>query len=467
MLIPILCDVPLVQSYARNFKSLFDRPEGYQHFRTYLNGLIIVPKKNLAQFSAHHIFRPDASNLDRFMNSDHWQVEALQEKRLSFMKRQTKPLLKNKPGLLAIDDTLASHVGSLFDYIDTHYDHGNGHYANAHNPVTSLYVNGPVRYPVGLKLYRRYEEATDWEAFVQKHFPDQTIPKRKKPRQKFHQKVDPVLLEDPEFKALHEAFQTKIQLACDLLAGALEAGLDFSCVLFDGWYLAPVLVDFLKTHEKDWISILKTNRRLVSSSIKLQDENGERIRFDQDSVRIDELVPLIPCHRFKKITTGGKDYWVFTRNVILPSLGPVRIVISFDNQALSGSYAVLVTNRLDWGPIYIIKTYLKRWPIETFYQDVKQLLGFDTYQLRSMDAILKHWQLVFLAYGLLSLKRLQKTASKKAQVPLQTIGQVCRQQAQANASAFLDWVFKKLEAGISINIIRDTLFPKQTKMIAA
>jgi len=53
----------------------------------------------------------------------------------------------------------------------------------AHNPVTSHYISGAVRFPVDLRLYRRYEEFTHWEQFVLRHFPGTTIPKKKKERQ--------------------------------------------------------------------------------------------------------------------------------------------------------------------------------------------------------------------------------------------------------------------------------------------
>jgi hypothetical protein len=62
----------------------------------------------------------------------------------------------------------------------------------------------------------------------------------------------------------------------------------------------------------------------------------------------------------------------FTKNVIIPSLGKVRLVISFDNPSCEGNYVVLITNCLSWNAQKIIATYLLRWPIETFYQDCKQ-----------------------------------------------------------------------------------------------
>ena len=107
--------------------------------------------------------------------------------------------------------------GSLFDYVDRHDHHSEGTYPLAHNSVTSFYVSGPVRFPVGIRLYRRYEELTQWEAAVAKHCPELKIPSERKARNRLHTQVDPVLLQDPEFRARHEQFRTKIALAVELI----------------------------------------------------------------------------------------------------------------------------------------------------------------------------------------------------------------------------------------------------------
>ncbi|MBT9160720.1 MAG: hypothetical protein DDT26_02016 [Dehalococcoidia bacterium] len=113
--------------------------------------------------------------------------------------------------------THADVFRDLFENRCRHYNHGEGTYPLAHNPAPSHYVSGAVRFPVDLRLYRRYEEFTHWEAFVQKHFPGREIPIKKKERARFHKEVDPVLLKDPEFEALHQQFQTKITLGIELI----------------------------------------------------------------------------------------------------------------------------------------------------------------------------------------------------------------------------------------------------------
>jgi len=116
-----------------------------------------------------------------------------------------------------LDDTLCEHVGSLFEYVDQHYNHSNQSYPLADNLVTSHYLSGAVRFPIDLRIYRRYEEITRWSEFVKKYFPETEIPTQKKERQKLDKLVDQTLVQDPEFQELHSQFQPLIALAVELI----------------------------------------------------------------------------------------------------------------------------------------------------------------------------------------------------------------------------------------------------------
>ena len=49
----------------------------------------------------------------------------------------------------------------------------------------------------------------------------------------------------------------------------------------------------------------------------------------------------------------------------------------------------------------IIRQYhLRNW-IEVFYREVKDLIGADDYQVRSMERVMRHWILCFVAYSLI------------------------------------------------------------------
>jgi len=91
---------------------------------------------------------------------------------------------------------------------------------------------------------------------------------------------------------------------------------------------------------------------------------------------VEDLVPHIPSTAYRAVTVRDKTSWTFTLAVRLPGLGKVRLVISFKNAELTGTYAVLVSNRVDWDARRIITLYVQRWPIELFQsQDIKFTWG--------------------------------------------------------------------------------------------
>ena len=344
-------------------------------------------------------------------------------------------------------------------------NHGDDTYPLAHNPVTSHYVSGPVRFPVDVRLYRRYEEFTRWETFVHKHVPDRVIPTKKKARTRFHKEVDPLLLVDPDFQALHEQCRTKIDLSIDLLEAAIRHKVPFRVLVFDRWSLAEELVSMARYRNKDWISVLKKNRNVETNSFVLKDAMGKPIPLTGPHIAVEDLVPLIPRTAYREVPVGDTTSWTFTLAVRLPGLGKVRLVVSFQSADLTGTSAVLVTNRVDWNAQRIITLSLQRWPIETLYQDSKGHLGLDTYRMRSAEAIGKHWCLVFVAYAFLHLDCLPPSP-RKGSLPVKTIGEACRQQAQALIEAVILSAHEQLQHGQQAVDLLATLFAKRQTAMA-
>jgi hypothetical protein len=465
MELPIIDPAPVVTEHTVVFRDLFDNQCQFRHFQHYLTGLIILPNKSMANMARCILDSADKTNLSRFLSEAPWREEAINHRRIRCMLQQTRPhRRRRRESLLALDDTRCEHVGSLFDYVDRHYNHSDGTYPLAHNPVTSLYVSGPVRFPVGLRLYRRYEELTQWETSVAKHFPDLKIPTDKKGRNRLHQQVDPVLLQDPEFRARHEQFRTKIALAIELVEEAIRSKVPFEVVVFDAWYLAEDVVQGLSRRRKGWISLLKTNRLLETASFQLRDANGWTLKLPGPHLAVEEVVPLIPATAYRPVTVGEHTYWCFTLGVRLPTLGKVRIVVSFERESLTGRQVVLVTNRLDWTAAKIIRLYLQRWPTETFYQDSKGHLGFNEYRMRSAEAIGKHWCLVFVAYSLLHLTCLPAVPDRTKGL-IQTIGDACRQQGRAVLQRLMMFVHDQLSQGDTIDHVFAWLFAKQRGLV--
>jgi DDE superfamily endonuclease len=461
MELPIVASAPIVTKHAVVFRDLFDNQCQFRHFQHYLTGLIVLPNKSLANMARCTLDSADKTNLSRFFSEASWREDEVNRRRIRFMLQPTQPHRhRRRESLVVLDDTLCEHVGSLFDYVDRHYNHGDGTYPLAHNPVTSFYVSGLVRFPLGLRLYRRYEELTQWAAAVAQHFPELQIPTDKKARNRLHKQVDPVLLEDPTFRARHAQFRTKIALAIELVEEAIRHKVPFGVVVFDAWYLAEDLVGILARRRKDWISLLKKNRLLETASFHLRDAHGWPLKLPGPHLAVEDLVPLIPANAYRPVTVSQQTYWCFTLGVRIPGLGKVRIVVSFEHKQLTGRSVVLVSNRVDWSAAKIISLYLQRWPTETFYQDSKGQLGFNEYRMRSAEAIRKHWCLVFVAYSLLHLTCLP-AGPERTKSLIQTIGDACRQQGRALIQRLLMFVHDRLSHGATADQVFGQLFAKQ------
>jgi len=466
MQLPIVAPAPIVTAHADIFRDLFENRCQFRHFQHYLTGLIVLDNKSLANITRCVLESADKTTLSRFFSDAPWFQEQVNDRRVTYLLQQTKEgRVPKAEAVLILDDTLCEHGGSLFDYVDRHDNHGDNTYPLAHNPVTSHDVSGPVRFPVALRLYRRSEECPQWEPFVQQHCPDRPIPTTKKERARFHKAVDPLLLDNPDFQKLHQQFQTKIDLGIELLAAAMAHKVPFSVLLFDRWSLAEELVSMARYRKKDWISLLKKKRHLETNSFVLKEAAGIPIQRAGPHIAVADLGPLIPPTAYRAVTVGHQTYWTFTLAVRLPGLGKVRLVVRFKNAEWTGTYVVLVTNRVDWSAQRIIALYLQRWPIETFYQDGKTHLGLDEYRMRSAEAIEKHWCLVFVAYSFLHLDCLPSSLAKGS-LPIKTIGEACRQQAQALMQAVILYAHEYLQLGQRVEDIFGYLFAKQQPVLA-
>jgi hypothetical protein len=470
MQVPIVSPSPIVEKHAMAFRDLFENRCQFEHFQNYLTAMMVLENKSLSNISRCVLESADKTNLSRFLSQSPWEFTQVNDRRVEYLLEQTASYRRvAKDSCLGLDDTLCEHFGSLFEYVARHYDHCESRYPLAHNLVTSHFVSGQVRFPVSCRVYRRYEEKTEWEFFVKKHFPEKEIPKPSKARNKFHKEVDSQLLElDTEFARLNAEFQTKIMLAVELIEEAVSRKLPFKVVLMDSWYLAPLVIECLRKHELDWVSLLKKNRKLETGSFTLRDSNGKKIEFAAAHIKVEELVEFIPKSAFKEVKFGDKSYWCFALNVSIADLGKVRLVISYSNKELTGTYAALVSNRIDWSMKKIIESYLQRWPIETFYQDSKGHLGLDEYRIRKMEAIQKHWCLVFVSYSLLHLDCLEASPKKRRlfTCPTKTIGEACRQQGQALIEKLVLKVHNLMQEGETAAETFAKLFAKQQPVMA-
>jgi len=137
MQLPIVAPAPIVTAHADIFRDLCENRCQFRHFQHYLTGLIVLDNKSLATLTRCVLESADKTNLARFFSAAPWFQEQVNDRRVASLRQQTKEVRVSKAdAALILDDTLCEHVGSLFDSVDRHDNHGDDPYPLAHHPVT-------------------------------------------------------------------------------------------------------------------------------------------------------------------------------------------------------------------------------------------------------------------------------------------------------------------------------------------
>ena len=137
----------------------------------------------------------------------------------------------------------------------------------------------------------------------------------------------------------------------------------------------------------------------------------------------------------------------------MKKVGRVKVIVSYLKEPFKGHPFFLVSNRKNWRIEKILSVYAKRWPIETFFKDAKQNLGLESCEMRRLNEIRRHWNLVFLAYTLLEFESYSGHLSKWIKTPVWrrqpdrnvvTIGGKCRMATSEIVRSFIFWTYHQI-----------------------
>jgi hypothetical protein len=162
-------------------------------------------------------------------------------------------------------------------------------------------------------------------------------------------------------------------------------------VLFDSYYLCPVVVKACREKEFHFVSTLKNNRNLF--------QQGRKLKVGSYGRNLHKRRPK-KTYRLKKAHRTVEFRYVDAGWMKVSKLGRLHVVFSKKNH--ERNILGLVTDDPKLSASQIIRTYSDRWSIEVFFKDSKQLLGLGQYQNLSYEAVVTHLHLVCFAYALLT-----------------------------------------------------------------
>lgn len=192
-------------------------------------------------------------------------------------------------------------------------------------------------------------------------------------------------------QALRQPFKKITQMAAELIDEVEPPDGVQVRVLFDSYYLCPVVVKACRKKGFHFVSTLKSNRNLYKQGRKLKAGSYGRNLHKHHPRKTYRLRTAHRTIQYRYVDAG----WLK-----VSTLGRLHVIFSRKN----GEPKVLglVTDDPKLSASQMIHTYSHRWSIEVFFKDSKQLLGLGQYQNLSYEAVVTHLHLVCFAYALLT-----------------------------------------------------------------
>lgn len=277
--------------------------------------------------------------------SESWVIQEIALDTLRRARRKKKA----RKCYLIIDDTQTLKRAKKMEGVGKLYHHSTGKYGNGHTIVKACLWYCGVTIPLASLLYLKKESAAKL-------------------------KRDYLKLTQMAALVIHNA--------------ELPSDLDVT-VLFDSFYLCPVVAE--ACHARGWhfVSVGKGNRNFTVKGVK-----HKVGRYGRNVLRRSGQ-----WHNIQGLRKSGM-YRLAVRFGYLSKLGEVKVV--FSRRRSEKKTLALVTDDLGASMKTIVADYLKRWAIELLIKDEKQHLGLGDYRVRRYDSVVRHLHLVDCAYACLT-----------------------------------------------------------------
>jgi hypothetical protein len=273
---------------------------------------------------------------------------------LKVIARSDDTPLKEK--VLIADDSISAKTGKNIELVSYHFDHKIGRSILGNCYLQLGYHNGINFYPVDVSL------------ITSSHRPSvklRNIDKR-----------------TCGWKRRKEALDKKTTALLQMVDRAWHQGIDAAFVLFDSWF----------GHDKVINSICSTGYGVIC-------------RLKKGRVKYYYRGQPYTLKQLWQQVAKKKTHWLLQQNVkgvclnvTLPKTGDVRLLFVSDG---SKNWQPLLCTDLEMDASEILAYYARRWSIEVFFKDAKQMLYMAKEQSHTFDALVACHSLVMIRYLLL------------------------------------------------------------------
>ena len=458
---PIVCQDERLHQYLQTFQALFSRPQ-YKHFVTVLMGLLLGESGH----TLSHLHRAVAgkkslSSLSRFFSEAPWdhqyvnqynfsrfcevmQVKIDEERQRKFAEisaqnrrgRRSAPLVTGY--LIGDDSTMFKPKGGKMQGLGKHHSTTYDTQVIGHSLVQCLYTVLDRFCPLEPLLYRQKKTAEKEE-----------VP-----------------------------FVSKIDLMIQQIQNFVAPSGTETHVLLDTWYNCKPIWKAARDRKFKITTGIKRNRWLrVPCEITPNTQKGWRWQ------KLEDYAASLAESAYQQCSSPRnpkEKVWVHVVDTRVRKLYRCQIIIVRKNLNDPISAARFwVTSDLKADAQTCLNVIGVRWDIEVFFEDMKELLGIDQYQLMTTTALLRYWTLCWIAFSFLEeirheLKHIQGKeglVSQELEISQEndiylgeyrktyhaTLGQALRYVQETHHGLFLEWVYHHALSGTPLKDLHTLL----------
>jgi hypothetical protein len=129
----------VVRDAVDEFGDLFASEPQRRHFAEYLTGLMVAERKTVLGIHDEFAHIRDQSCLNRFLTEVEWDVDALNERRIELLQKESETRFTDR-GVIPIDNVLIDHDGKFIEDVGWFWDHAEERYKIAHDYLIVNYV---------------------------------------------------------------------------------------------------------------------------------------------------------------------------------------------------------------------------------------------------------------------------------------------------------------------------------------
>lgn len=446
-MLPLVQIPQTLQTHLQGYRAVFCRTAGLAQVSRYLTGLLLSPNKTLQGIHAQWVW-PEGEGIQRramhaaVFESTGWTCEALMERH----RQVVAPAHRGRGrAVLSLDWTFAHHPYSEQIYgAKAAYDYVNRCWSRYQTVVTAAIANPHRVDGVAVEVQFPNDEREELASL------EMTARESYEQMEQVHQRLEELL----HYQKNRLAYRKRTAIAVDIVR-QLEAEGEFPQADYAFGVLSRPLTQLIEASGKHWVSEIESSRLILW--------NGQWQRVDGVAQTLRQEHP--ESFRPKVVTCRNgqqREIWAFTKTVRLKKYGSKRLVIVHETADLSEAPRFLLTDALHGDSSRTFATWSDRWPIETFHEFAKQVVGFEAAQLRKEEAVKRHFCLSCVAQSLLQASPGSGHSSERfdcAQNHEQTIGQRLYPLGREALQQLLEMTQGLLAQGQSIPQIMEVLMP--------